>query len=168
MRRIFAAVAFLGLVAALAAHIAGPASGITRPQTLSLLEVPGPFTPLEGLSETAPPVPGARFAFTDFLYRWDGRERGARVGRLEALCTFAKINRRTGLATLHCTVSAYLPAGQIVVTGFFRESPNRPLSATLPVVGGTGAYSNARGQVRVRDIGPPRRGYLALVFRLTP
>jgi hypothetical protein len=149
--------------------LALPASALTKPQTFSLLSVEsGTESEIGGFGFQREPVPGDRFAFTDQLYKWAGVKRGAHVGRVEGLCTFTKISTSSGFrATAQCAATFFLPAGQIAVEGFlqFRDAP---LNFVVPVVGGTGAYANVRGTVRIRDLGNGDTGKSNNEFRLIP
>ncbi len=169
MRLRFALLALPALLAAVIVVFVSPASAITKPQTFSLLSVEsGIETPIGGFAFDREPTPGDRFAFTDYLFKWAGKKRGARVGRLEGLCTFTQINTSGGFhATAHCDATFFLPAGQIAVTGFvtFREGP---LNFDIPVIGGTGAYANARGFVHNRDLGTGESGKSNNEFHLLP
>jgi hypothetical protein len=161
--------AVFGLPALLAAVVVlvSPASALTGPQTFSLLSVESPNgVEIGGFGFQRAPVPGDRFAFTDQLYKWAGAKQGAQVGRDEGLCTFTKIDTSGGFrATAQCTASFFLPAGQIVVSGFVHFT-DAPLNFAVPVIGGTGAYANARGYVRIRDIGGQDSGKSNNVFHL--
>ena len=132
-----------------AALLATPGLAIDRPQVFSLLDVTESEHPIGDFQFNREPRGGDRFAFTDGLYKWAGANRGARVGRVEVLCTFTTFER--GVGTALCTGDFFLPAGQVLASGFLRftDGPGR---FTLPVVGGTGAYANARGFLRIRDL----------------
>jgi allene oxide cyclase-like protein len=141
------------------------ASALDRPQTFSLIEVNEQDIPINGDFERLPQA-GDRFGFTSGLYKWAGRKRGARVGRDEGICTFLKASasEQDFSAVAHCIAEVYLPAGQIVVEGFARFSESATLF-TLPVIGGTGRYANARGYLRVSDL---QSGNSNLEFHLLP
>jgi hypothetical protein len=130
-----------------------PAAALTRPETFSLIDVEASMTALDpgaNFSENALPVLGSRFTFVDRLYRWAGQRRGGLVGRIEGLCTFTAAEARVGV-TVFCTASWHLPRGQILGAAFIRFAEN--VSAfRVPVIGGTGAYANARGFIEVRDL----------------
>jgi len=153
--------------AALAAAIAlvSPASGLTGPQTFSLLDVEQSSAELDHVDSSGPPKPGQRFTFTNALYKWAGAKRGARVGRTEGLCTFTKFTGSTAIA--HCTASFFLPGGQIYAAAFL-EFGEGPGNFAVPVLGGTGIYSNVRGYIRIRDIGDGSSGKSNNEFHLTP
>ena len=152
---------------ALAAAIAlvSPASALTKPQTFSLLDVERSSAELDNFDFSGPPKPGQRFTFIDNLYKWAGTKRGARVGYSEGLCTFTRITSST--FTAHCTASFFLPGGQIYAGAFltFHEGPG---NFTVPVLGGTGIYSNVRGYIRIRDLGDGNTGKSNNEFHLTP
>jgi hypothetical protein len=163
MRRVsllIAIVAAAGLVIGVS-----PASSLDEPEVIRLVDVEETETPLDGVdfSEEGLPTIGARFTFTDGLYRWAGTKRGARIGRFEGLCTWVGAEARVFVSAL-CTAVAFLPAGKIVLVAHLRFGEETAAFA-LPVVGGTGRYANARGTVTIKDL---PSGKQAAVFRLVP
>ena len=136
-------------VAALAASLAAPGLAIDRPQVFSLLDVTEVEHPIGDFQFNRAPRGGDGFASTDGLYKWAGAKRGARVGRVEVLCTFTAFQGEGGTAL--CTGDFFLPAGQVLASGFLRLTEG-PGHFTIPVVGGTGAYANARGFIKLRDL----------------
>lgn len=156
-------------VIAAAALVAGgvsPAFASARPQVFSLVDVSESEVPLDpGASfENDFPTPGARFAFTDGLYRWAGRRRGARVGRLEGLCTVTKVDRAALAATMYCTATAFLPAGKILVAAHVRFSEEAG-PFTVIILGGSGRYAGARGFATLTDL---PSGNTSIEFHLLP
>lgn len=148
------------LVAALAAAVSlvalSPASALTRPQVFSLLEVSGPDTnlgPGNGFDHGGPPTLGDRFVITSTFYKWAGRKRGAHVGRLEGMCTITKLDVAAQSASTFCTVTIYLPAGQLLAAAQISFSPKSGPSFLVPIIGGTGAYAGARGYVKSTNLG---------------
>ena len=63
------------------------------------------------------------------------------VGHDEGFCM--RLNVSTG--TWECLWTTFLPAGQITVQGPYYDHKN----STLSITGGTGAYKDARGQMRL-------------------
>jgi hypothetical protein len=159
------------LPAALAvlAVLVSPAAALSKPQTFSLLSVESNTeSEIGGFGFQREPVPGDRFTFTDHLFKWAGAKRGAQVGRVEGLCTFTKISTTGGFrATAQCVATFFLPAGQVAVEGFVTFTDG-PLNFVVPVIGGTGAYANARGTVRIRDLGNGDTGKSNNDFHLLP
>jgi len=153
----------LKLFAALAAAAAGvslvalsPASALTQPQVFSLLEVGGPnrnLGPGNAFDNNGPPSLGARFAFTNGLYKWAGRKRGARVGRIEGLCTITKLDLAAQSATVFCTATIFLPAGRLEAATTLRFAQNGGPTFRIPILGGTGAYTGARGYLKSTNLG---------------
>jgi hypothetical protein len=164
MSRIVALVITAAAIAVAILAFTSPASGITRPQVFSLLEVEGPAWPLDpGATGERPPL-GSRFAFTSAFYKWEGRRRGARVAYRDGVCTWIKVEVAAQSSTILCTGVFFLPAGQIYSTGMIRFAKNAQLP-DVPVIGGTGGYANVRGFIKIREIG---RGKANLEFHLTP
>jgi hypothetical protein len=147
------------------------ASGITRPQTFTLLEVDESDASTNlGFDFQRAPRPGDRFAFKSGVYKWAGVKRGARIGRDEGLCTFIRVSaevHQNFSASGHCAAGIHLPAGEVLVEGFI-EFTDGPSAFDVPVVGGTGAYANARGFVHIRDIGSGDSGHSSLTLHLLP
>jgi hypothetical protein len=164
MSRIVALVATAAAIATATLSLASPASGITRPQVFSLLQVEGPDTPLDSGAAKEIPTRGSRFLVTSALYEWAGSKRGDRLGRRDGVCTWIKINVAAPSATILCTGVFFLPAGQIYVMGMIRFAPAAEVPH-VPVIGGTGRYANVRGFIKIREIG---RGKANLEFHLTP
>jgi len=163
--------AVLALVAAFAAVLSlavTSASGIDRPQTFSLLEVDESDASTNlGFDFQRLPKPGEGFAFKSSLYKWAGTKRGARVGRDVGVCTFVRVSpsQEHFSATAHCAAGIFLSGGQVLLEGFI-ELTEGPSNFDVPVVGGTGAYANARGFVHIHDIGSQDSGHSAMTFHL--
>jgi hypothetical protein len=166
-----AGVALVGAIVAVFSIAAGSASGLSAPQTFSVLEVDesDQGNVIGGFEFQRLPAAGDRFSFKSGLYRWAGVKRGARIGRDEGICTFTHVSPdpSTFSADGLCTASAFLPAGQIHVQGFvhFSDGPTR---LTLPVIGGTGRYAGVRGYLKVRDLGSGDSNNSNLEFHLLP
>lgn len=100
-----------------------------------------------------PPTVGSRLIFTNALYNrvpQFGKPAGARVGSVEGVCTVVSELRA------QCTVTAHIPDGEIVAMGAMRLTHNGLTRNTFAIVGGAGAYANARGTVESRDVSPTR------------
>ena len=164
-----------GIVLTLVVSIAvwaASAAAINSPRTFSLLEISTPNSQqsMGDFTFDRPPVGGDQLAFTNDLYKWSGTNRGARVGRDEVIITFV-----TGFgpdfsqkATALFVAQVYLPGGTIVAQGYGQINPNGPSKYTFPVVGGTGAYANVGGYVKVRDLGNGNQNKTNLEFHLMP
>jgi len=148
-------VVLCAVAASLAAMWASSGVAASGPKVFSFLDVSGPSQPIGGFNFNRPPVAGDRFEINDVLYKWAGTKRGARVGHVEGIGTFLSdfgpdFSR---YATVLFVAQAYIPGGSIVVEGHARINPRGPSRFTLPVVGGTGTYADARGFVKIRDLG---------------
>lgn len=87
---------------------------------------------------------------------------GARIGSAYADCVNVGPRARAIRATLQCTQTYRFADGQIVTAGVVRFSRLEGLS--VAVVGGSGAYSGARGEL---VSGKPAKGYASVdVLRL--
>lgn len=139
-----------------------PAAALDAPRTIRVHEL---FSDDEQLPPTVVDVnddgegPGDYFLFADPLYnsqRQLGKARGAQVGRVDGVFTIGA--ERSGSVRVLATF--FFPDGKLEVGGALRE--NRV--SVVPVLGGTGAYANARGTVKATD----RRDRTDFVIRLFP
>jgi hypothetical protein len=162
----------LALIVLSVAVWAASASAISSPKTFDLLEVSGPNSDLQinGFTFDRPPVGGDQFAFVNGLYKWAGTKKGARIGHDKGIATvitgFGPDFSRKAL--LLFTAQAYLPGGTVLVEGYGNVNADGPSTFTLPVIGGTGTYANARGYVVVSDIGDGNQNKSNLQFHLLP
>jgi hypothetical protein len=144
MRKIVPLVAVAAITAA--AFVAAPAAVAAGPGkptvVLHYLDVTTHFTAT--FPDNRAPAFGDHFAFTDDIYRWHGAKRGARVGHatIEAIVIGPNLSRLSAVA--------YLPGGTLVVYG---DNSLSSRSQKLSVIGGTGIYATARGELLVRNIG---------------
>ena len=152
-----------GTVAALLALPAG--AGSTGGQTLHLLDVSAGDTPAFDAGHGAP-RPGDRVYVHDVLYRWQGAKRGARVGHVEAALTFMSGFGRDG-AMVDITGQVFLPSGSLRIEGIGQIPTDGRAHFVLPVVGGTGAYAGARGELDSRDL-TANNGRSSFDLRLLP
>ena len=167
MRR-FVVIAVIGVTAAL--WVTTSASALSTPRVFNLLDAPPGVDQPMGFTFEQPPVGGDRFGFHHTLYKWDGPRRGAKVGHLQVVVTFVTGfgPRFTHPALTLIDAQAYLPGGTVMVTGYGHISANGPSRLTLPVVGGTGIYANARGFIKVRDLSNGNNDRSNIQFHLMP
>ena len=167
MRRVLA-------IAVLAASVAvwtASASALNSPRVIRVLDAPpGIDLPMGAFDFNQPPVGGDQFAFTHTLYRWAGTKQGARVGHLHVVGTFVTGfgPRFTHHALMLFDAQAYLPGGSVMAEGYGGLNPDGPTRLTLPVIGGTGIYANARGQIKVRDLGNGNINKTSIAIHLLP
>jgi hypothetical protein len=165
---------FLALVAAVvvSAGWVTSSSAISSRQVFSLLDVTARDLPLGDFSfeNQRPPAGGDQFAFLDDLYKWDGTERGARAGRVRGTGTFITGFGRdfSQRALVFFSAQAYLKGGTLLVQGYGTVNARGPSKFTFPVTGGTGIYANARGFVKVRDLGDGNQDKSNIDFHLLP
>jgi hypothetical protein len=138
---------FLFVAGALAcASVWASSAAAATPQTISLLEVSTLFVPMGGADFKSPPKVGQGFIIGSDYYKWNGTKRGARVGTLNAQCTFVNDPTQPGGRSL-CTAVASLPTGKITATGVVPDGDK----FRIPIVGGTGSYVGAQGYVEVTN-----------------
>jgi hypothetical protein len=160
----------VALVALLMSILTTSASAISSPRVIRLVDVTAREVQLGSFTFERPPAGGDQFAFVDRLYRWAGTKRGAPAGRVDGMATFItgfgpNFSRR---ALALFVAQAYLPGGSVLVQGYARINPNGPSTFTFPIVGGTGAYDNVRGFVKVRNLGNGEGNASALEIHLRP
>ncbi len=168
MRRITRPAVAAALSLAVVLGVAAPATAITEPQVFSVLEVEGPEIEVDPISDDQPPRAGTRIGFTSTLYAWAGTKRGKRVGGLDGMCTFMKIDLVAEAATVFCHAEWRLPGGRILGAGSIRFSESSGPVFRIPVIGGLGAYHNAKGYVVIRSVGGENSGKSVNEFHLTP
>ena len=85
---------------------------------------------------------GTRFVFSSGIYDTNGN----RIGRDGADCVQTNPD-----GTFLCSIAVTLPQGELTVQGLANGPDN-----VFAITGGTGAYRNARGDVRAVDTEPGR------------
>jgi len=151
----FAAVAAAALLP-VAASAAPSAAGPGKPTVvLHFLDVTTSFTAT--FPDDRAPRFGDQFAFHDNIYRWNGRKRGALIGHVNITAVVIGPN----LSRLSAV--AYLPGCTLVVFG---DNSLSARSQKLSVIGGTGIYATARGELIVRNIGGDNSSNSAVTVRL--
>jgi len=103
------------------------------------------------------PTRGDQYIFTDGLYRWNGKKRGQRIGTTHGIATM------TSPTTAFFTGTMSLPGGLIQGAGYFDFTAR---VETIIVLGGTGRYSNAGGNVTITKVGGENSDNSSLVIRL--
>ena len=155
-------------VPALAAVVVGvwawSASAADSPRTFTLLEVDIPKNdrPLGDFTFDRPSAGGDQFVVKNALYR-----DGTRVGHVRVLHTFVAGfgSDFAHKATVLFLAQMYVPGGSMLAQGYGQVSPDGPSNLTIPIVGGTGTYADARGYVNVRNLSERRT---RLEFHLQP
>jgi Allene oxide cyclase barrel like domain len=103
------------------------------------------------------PTLGDQYIFTDGLYQWQGTRRGKRVGTTHGIATI------TSPTTAFFTGTMSLPGGQIQGAGYFSFTAH---VETIIVLGGTGRYRDAGGDVTITKLGGENSNNSSLVIRL--
>jgi hypothetical protein len=140
-----AAAICIAVLAAGGAFASGKAGATKTLRFFSVAEAPVtvPALPLD-----APPQVGERLIFGQTLYNGAaqfGKPTGARVGRTVLVCTIVSPGES------QCAGTAHVPDGQVEVMGALMLRRGTT-TERFAVVGGVGAYGNARGTVTSRDI----------------
>ena len=133
---------------ALSASAAGPPT-----TTLQFMDITTSFS---ATSNAQVAKLGDTFTFHDTVYKWNGRKRGAAVGHVDVLgeALNASVTRVSAVATL--------PGGTLVIFG----DTGAGNGSQLAVVGGTGSYAGARGELLVHGIAGPNSNKSAITIRL--
>ena len=152
------------VLAAMTATAAGLVLGVSpgaagdRARIISLLSVAqgGNLIDVDQSGGRGPTL-GDQYIFTDGLYQWQGTRRGKRVGTTHGIATI------TSPTTAFFTGTMSLPGGQIQGAGYFSFIAH---VETIIVLGGTGRYRNAGGDVTITKLGGERSNNSSLVIRL--
>jgi hypothetical protein len=141
--------------------VAAAPGAAVKPQTINLLMVDKSIVDIGVVDPNSPPKVGKQFVIESDFYKWNGSKRGAHVGTVQTVCTFTKI---TGNGYWQiCTGAALLLGGQFTVAGSILQGA----VFDIPVVGGTGVYTGARGYVRIKSIGNGNTGKSAATIVIT-
>jgi hypothetical protein len=136
----------LAAVAAIAVPLA--LAGTDGGRAIELVSIQQHFAAVPPINPSAPPQVGGRFVFQDISYNRRtqfGKPAGARIGRAEGVCTLVSPSRPEA----QCLITAHVPEGQIFVAA--DGDPGAKVSH-YAVVGGLGAYVNARGTVTATSL----------------
>ena len=136
----------IALLLAVAGAVAVPlaSAGNDGGRTIQLLSVQQHFATVPQATRQTPPTVGFRMVFQDRALNRTaqfGKPAGAQIGRAEGVCTLIAVTRTP---EAQCLITAHVPDGQIVVAG---EGDPGAKVTRYAIVGGLGAYANARGWV---------------------
>jgi hypothetical protein len=129
------------------------ASAATTVKTINLVEVDRVIT-VVGARDVQHAKVGDTVVTTGTVYRRVGvSRRGARLGAVETVCTVVAPRRGSSAPLSTCVAAFHLKGGELVATGEY------PLGSThsIPVLGGTGIYTGARGVLKIQTITPGQR-----------
>ena len=148
----------LGAIAAIAAIGASTASGANStspkgPGQIRITDVQTSYSLVRG--RTRPHGAGAVELVKQRLYNPSISSKP--IGRSTLMCTYFDPHDRT------CVGTYFLPKGSLVVAGTIQSR----LIYEIPVVGGTGVYTNDRGTLTVTSTRLRPVRHEVLVFRLT-
>ena len=93
------------------------------------------------------PALGDAVILTEDAYR-----NGKKVGTSDIQCTFVRIDPVTHASATQCINTTVLPESQIMTQGYV-TSAQEENGFTQAIVGGTGAYARAHGELTVDDRG---------------
>jgi hypothetical protein len=99
---------------------------------------------------------GDLLVFQDQILDRQGRQVGVQGGN----CTITALLPPDGFQT-HCVGTVSLPAGQIAFQGLVTDAPEKRMA----VVGGTGRYREAAGELTVLELGQNEAGTLTIRLR---
>jgi len=74
--------------------------------------------------------------------------RGAKVGHLDAICTFTSYTGASG----YCSGTFYFGNGSVTGYGKVPLGPRPTANAVIPLIGGTGSYAGARGTLEIQQL----------------
>ena len=153
------------LLSALTATAAGlvfgasPGSAGDQARVISLLSVQQGGNLIDVDRSGGGPTLGDQFIFTDGLYRWNGNKRGKRVGTTHGIATIGSPTKAFFTGTIS------LPGGLIQGAGYFSFTAH---VETIIVLGGTGRYNNAGGEITITKLGGENSNNSSMVVRLAP
>jgi hypothetical protein len=98
-------------------------------------------TPVGGFESNGRFGEGSIVGFNERVKADDGA-----TGRDLGVCTITNLRRKESF----CQIAIMFPEGQLILAGPHREESKR---TTVSVVGGTGAYADARGSAVAKDLG---------------
>jgi hypothetical protein len=133
----------------------GAGGEVTKPETLRLEERGGVFT----FDQTGPDKHSFRgdiAVISGPVFRIGTSARG---GSLHAICT---VMDRPGVIG-ECTITTFVPQGSLVVSGLVHFGVNDRTKGAI--VGGTGHFRNARGEVTFVNSTGDTEGF---IFRIEP
>jgi hypothetical protein len=94
------------------------------------------------------PSLGDELVFSETLSR-----RGHEVGESGGVCTVTQVTPPYDIITFHCVATLSLRRGQITLQGLIEvQGEDDPGPFTVAITGGTGAFSGAGGEARIRDV----------------
>jgi hypothetical protein len=102
---------------------------------------------------------GDGFVFSDDLF-----EGSKQVGESGGQCTFVRLDEIAQSATIQCVATLSLPKGQITVQGLITFVGEDDAPFVVAITGGSGAYKNAHGELRVEPEGDHDRLTLSIIL----
>ena len=149
MRARMGLVGLMALVMALAvgsfAIVGARQAGVEEPVEIHLFDVTTAQAFADDNNDEPPFHAGDRFLFRENSFDFDNRTK--KLGDAAGVCT---VLPGKPAFTTRCDVTLNLKDGTIETSGILHESTTK--FSTFAIVGGTGNYQNARGQLRVRSI----------------
>jgi allene oxide cyclase-like protein len=95
-----------------------------------------------------PPALGDSNVITEDVYRY-----GKKVGTSDLQCTILRVEAPKHFFGGQCFNTTVLPEGQIVAQGYVTSNEIEKIPFKQAIVGGTGAYKGARGELTVDEAG---------------
>ena len=100
------------------------------------------------VDHTKPPKLGDTNVITEDVYR-DGKK----VGTSDLTCTLVRLDLPNHFFAVECFNTTVLPGGQITAQGYVTSDQIEKVPFKQAIVGGTGAYKGARGELTVDEAG---------------
>ncbi len=140
------------------ALIAGPLALARKDDPVIQPKAPRVFDLREQQSEDRDLRPAGTSVGDEFLLSQALSEAGTARGTAETICSFVRVvrepNRATPLAVvLQCTGVARIGEDVLTYQGVNSFTPDSPSQSRFAVTGGTGAFRDAVGEVRVTETG---------------
>lgn len=146
-------------VATAAALVIGPLA-LARQGDDPTISGPAPrvFAATEEVSRDRDIRPAGPSVGDEFLISQSLSEAGTARGTADTICSFVRVVREEGRATplaisVQCSGVAKIGPDVLTFHGLNSFTPNTPTQSRFAVTGGTGAFSDARGEVRVTETG---------------
>lgn len=148
-------------VATACALIVGPLALSQQDDVTVVGPAPRVFDAKEQQSKDRDLKPAGTSVGDEFMISQALSEGGVARGTADTTCSFVRIVRQDGQATplavsVQCIGVAKIGADVLTFQGLNSFTPNSPSQSRFVITGGTGAFADAAGEVRVTETGTGR------------